>query len=152
MGHGPAHVLRLQRAGDKFLRRLGYSLEDEDVARPAVVIREIDIDAHPDELPALSGEAPKMVVKQPRVEPGIHPGEIPDIDGMFDRSHRSVALRRSYSRSAAEVPGPGSTCSGLAAAFRGKPTSIRRVRWLLLAWFVKRAWSRWQRKHMTARY
>jgi hypothetical protein len=104
-GRGPAHVVRLERPRDKCLVRLSDPLEDEEVARPAAVISEVHVDAHPDELPALGGEATEMVVKESRVEPGIHTREVPDIDCMFDRSHRSAALHDSYIGWARGVPG-----------------------------------------------
>lgn len=63
------------------------SLEDSDVAR-AVVVGEIDIERHPDQLPALVGEVLEALKELPRVQSRVDSPQVPDVDGMLDRSHR----------------------------------------------------------------
>jgi hypothetical protein len=58
-------------------------LEDQQVAGPSM-IRELEIESHPHEFPALFGEVLQMVVQHSRVEPTIHARQVPEVDRVLD--------------------------------------------------------------------
>jgi hypothetical protein len=66
---------------------LDNSLEDEDMTRPTM-IREVSVKAHPNELPTLVFEFAQMLMEHSRVKPGVHAGQVPDVDCVLDRPHK----------------------------------------------------------------
>jgi hypothetical protein len=64
------------------------SPEDEDMTRPTM-IREVDVKAHPNELPTLVFEFAQMLLKHSRVKPRIHARQVPDVDCVLDRPHQT---------------------------------------------------------------
>jgi hypothetical protein len=75
------------RAGGLALDR---SLEDEDMTGPTM-IREVDVKAHPNELPILIFEFAQMLMKHSRVKPRIHACQVPNVDCVLDRPHQTRA-------------------------------------------------------------
>jgi hypothetical protein len=63
------------------------------------MIREVNVKAHPNELPTLVFEFAQMLMEHSRVKPGIiHARQVPDVDCVLDRAHQTPLSRpaRSY--------------------------------------------------------
>jgi hypothetical protein len=88
------------------LRLLGHSLEDEHMAG-AIVIGEIDVEAHPNELPTFVRERVEVLKEHSRVESRIEPSQVPDVNSVLNRLHRSSwrsALSLNYGVKRRHVP------------------------------------------------
>src|SRR4030095_8803308 len=77
------------------LRPLEHSLEDENVAG-AIVIGEVDVEVHPDELPAFVRERVEVLKEHSRVESRIKPSQVPHVNSVLNRLHR-LSLRQALS-------------------------------------------------------
>jgi hypothetical protein len=86
------HLQAVTRMG---LRLLEHSLEDQNVAG-AIVIGEIDVEAHPDEPPTFVRERVEVLKEHSRVESRIEPSQVPDVNSVLNRLHRS-SLRQALS-------------------------------------------------------
>jgi hypothetical protein len=84
----PLPSVRTELALD-VLRLLYHSLEDENVARPPMMVGEIDVHPHPDEFPALGREVAQMLEKQAGMQPGIHARQVPDVDRVLNCAYDS---------------------------------------------------------------
>jgi hypothetical protein len=51
------------------------------------MVRELDVQAQPDELPALGAEVVQVLVEHPRVQARIQAFQVPDVDCVLDPSH-----------------------------------------------------------------
>jgi hypothetical protein len=71
------------------LRLLEHSLEDQNMAG-AVVIGEIDVEPHPNELPTFVRERVEVLKEHSRVESRIEPSQVPDVNSVLDCLHRSL--------------------------------------------------------------
>jgi hypothetical protein len=70
----PLPSVRTELALD-VLRLLYHSLEDENVARPPMMVGEIDVHPHPDEFPALGREVAQMLRSKPECSRGSMPAK-----------------------------------------------------------------------------
>jgi hypothetical protein len=78
------HLRAVTRVG---LRLLERSLEDQNMAG-AVVIGEIDVEAHPNQLPTLVRERVEVLKEHSRVESRIESSQVPDVNSVLNRLHR----------------------------------------------------------------
>ena len=53
------------------------------------MIGELDVQAHPDELPAFLRKVVQVLVQHSRVEPAAQTGQVPDVDRVLDFPHTS---------------------------------------------------------------
>jgi hypothetical protein len=79
------HLRVVTRMG---LRPLEHSLEDQQVAG-AVVIGEVDVEPHPNQLPTFVRERVEVLKEHSRVESRVEPSQVPDVNSVLNRPHRS---------------------------------------------------------------
>jgi hypothetical protein len=85
------------------------------------MIRELEIESQPHELPALLGEVLQVLVQHARVEPAIEAGQVPDVDRVLDLPHR-YPIYRGGPRAVPALGGFGGTSlvAGTRRSFPGK--------------------------------